>query len=72
MTENEIKTTRKNLITPIVVYIVLFIIAISFNRLGSKRPTPQTVSLFASAFCLTFIIFSWVKLYKFNKFINNN
>ena len=72
MTQNEIKTTRKNLITPIVVYIVLFIVALSFNRFGSKRPTPQSVSLFASAFCLTFIIFSWVKLYKFNTFINNN
>jgi hypothetical protein len=75
MTENEIKKSWRNLITPFIVYIVLFIIAIGLNKFGSKKPTPQTVSLFASVFCLTFMFFYGVKIIKFRKhlkYINNN
>lgn len=67
MTETEIKHTWKNLITPLVIYIVLFMVAVGFNRFGSKRPTPQTVSLFASVFCFTFIVFYALKMIKFKK-----
>ena len=72
MTENEIKKNWKNLITPFIVYIALFIIALGLNRFGSKKPTPQTVSLFASVFCLTFIFFYGVKIIKFKKFLNES
>lgn len=71
MTEKEIKKERKTLIKPLAVYIILFLIAVGFHRYGSKKPTPQTVSFFASAFCLTFTIFYGIKLYKFNKFIKD-
>ncbi|WP_047545803.1 hypothetical protein [Psychroserpens sp. Hel_I_66] len=72
MTENEIKKNWKNLITPFIVYIALFIIALGLNRFGSKKPTPQTVSLFASVFCLTFIFFYGVKIINFKKFLNES
>ncbi len=72
MTEKEIKTTRKNLITPIVVYIILFLVAVSFNIFGSKTSILENVSIFASVYSLTFIIFYGIKLYNFNKFIKNN
>ncbi len=72
MTEREIKQTWRNLITPFIVYVVLCIVAICFNRFGSKQPTPQTVSFFASAFCFTFIVFYAVKMINFKKFLKGS
>ena len=67
MTENELRTTWKKTIIPFIVWIVVLIVSVLFNRLGSKRPTPQTVSLFASVYSLTFTIFYAIKIIKFRK-----
>lgn len=75
MTENDIKKTWKNTITPLIIFAVLLIVSVLYNRLGSKKPVPQTVSLFASVYCLTFTIFYAIKLVKFRTYIkqlNNN
>ncbi|MEH6537547.1 MAG: hypothetical protein V7719_14205 [Psychroserpens sp.] len=69
MTENELKKTWKKTIKPFIIWIVLFIVALLFNKLGSKESTPQTVSLFASAYSLTFIIFYSIKIIKFRKIL---
>ncbi len=75
MTESELKKEWKKTITPLVVFVILLIVSVLFNRLGTKKPTPQTVSLFASVYCLTFTIFYSIKLIKFRSYIkqlNNN
>ena len=75
MTENELKKVWKKTITPFFVFVILLIVSVLFNRLGSKKPTPQTVSLFASVYCLTFTIFYGIKIFTFRKKIkqlNNN
>ena len=69
MTETELKKTWKKTITPFIVFVVLLIISVLYNRLGSKKPTPQTVSLFASVYCFTFTIFYAIKIIKFRNFI---
>jgi hypothetical protein len=70
MTENELKSTWKKLMTPCLVWMVLLIVAVLFNRLGSKNPIPQTVSLFASVYSLTFSIFYSIKIIIFRKKLN--
>ncbi|WP_033957976.1 hypothetical protein [Psychroserpens jangbogonensis] len=75
MTEDELKKTWKKTITPFIVFVVLLIVSVLFNRLGSKKPTPQTVSLFASVYSLTFTIFYAIKIIKFRqtlKHLNEN
>jgi predicted neutral ceramidase superfamily lipid hydrolase len=75
MTETELKKEWKKTITPFVVFVILLIISVLFNRLGSKKPTPQTVSLFASVYSLTFTIFYGIKILLFRKklkLLNNN
>ncbi|MBR9846961.1 MAG: hypothetical protein GYB35_13030 [Algicola sp.] len=75
MTKDELKKTWKNLITPFIVWIIVLVVAVLFNRLGSKKPTPQTVSLFASVYSLTFTIFYGIKIMLFRKQLkqlNNN
>ena len=75
MTNNEVKTTWKRIITPFIIWILLLVVAVLFNRLGSKKPTPQTVSLVASVYSLTFTIFYGIKLVTFRKKLkqlNNN
>jgi len=67
MTESELKNTWKKQITPLVIWIVLLIVSVLFNRLGSKKPIPQTVSLFASVYSLTLTFFYSVKIIKFRK-----
>jgi len=67
MTENELKKTWNRIITPFIVFVILLIISVLYNRLGSKKPTPQTVSLFASVYSLTFTIFYAIKILIFRK-----
>ncbi|MBR9914450.1 MAG: hypothetical protein GYB32_06425 [Algicola sp.] len=69
MTDEERKYLKKELITPVIVWMILFVIALLFNRLGSKKPTPQTVSFFASVFSFTFIVFYGIKWIKFKTHI---
>ncbi len=69
MTESELKKTWKRTITPFIVFVLLLIVSVLFNRLGSKKPTPQTVSLFASVYSLTFTIFYGIKIFRFRKFL---
>ncbi|WGD34286.1 hypothetical protein [Olleya sp. YS] len=56
--------------TPFIIYVIIFIVGVCFNRFGSKKPTPQTVSFFASIYGLVFAFFYAIKLYKFKKSYN--
>ncbi|MFD2541377.1 hypothetical protein ACFSSB_03535 [Lacinutrix gracilariae] len=69
MTEENIKKTWRNLFTPFLIGIVIFIVALLFHRLGSKRPTPQTISLFGCVLGFVFILFSGMKILKFRKYL---
>jgi len=69
MTEENIKKSWKNIITPFVIGLVIFIVSILFHRLGSKRPTPQTLSLFGCVLGIIFMIFSGNKIIKFKKYL---
>ncbi|WP_431134549.1 hypothetical protein [Psychroserpens mesophilus] len=75
MTESELKHAWKKLIIPFVIWIVILIISVLYNRLGSKKPVPQTVSLIASVYSLTLTFFYSVKIITFRKKLkqlNNN
>lgn len=75
MTDTELKKTWKHIITPFIIWILLLVVSVLFNRLGSKKPTPQTVSLFASVYSVTFTIFYGIKIVTFRKKLkqlNNN
>lgn len=67
MTDSELKTTWKKTITPFIIWIIVLMISVLINRLGSKKPTAQTVSLFASVYSLTFTIFYAIKIILFRK-----
>ncbi len=69
MTENELREKWKKTITPFIVFVLLLIVSVLFNRLGSKKPIPQTVSLFASVYSLTFTIFYGIKIIKFRQIL---
>jgi len=69
MTEENIKKTWRNLLTPFLIGIVIFIVALLFHCLGSKRPTPQTISLFGCVLGFVFILFSGMKILKFRKYL---
>ena len=69
MTEENIKKTWRNLFTPFLIGIVIFIVSLLFHRLGSKRPTPQTISLFGCVLGFVFILFSGMKILKFRKYL---
>jgi len=71
MTESELKKTWKKTITPFIVWTVLLIVSVLFNRLGDKKPIPQTVSLFASVYSLTFTIFYAIKIIKFRQILKH-
>jgi uncharacterized membrane protein YdcZ (DUF606 family) len=71
MNADDIKATWKKLITPFVIGLVVFILAILFHNFGSKRPLPQTLSLFGGVFGLVFIVSSVTKMIKFNKYLKS-
>ena len=69
MTEENIKKSWKNLLIPFCIGIIIFLVSLYFNRFGSKRPTPQTISLFGCVLGLIFIIFPGIKMIKFKQFL---
>lgn len=69
MTEENIKKSWRNLITPFLIGLVVFIISILFHYLGSKRPTPQTTSFFGCVLGLVFMVFTGIKMLKFRKYL---
>jgi len=71
MTEENIKKSWRNLLTPFIIGLVVFIVSILFNRLGSKRPTPQTISLFGCVFGIVFMVFPGIKMIKFKKYLKD-
>lgn len=72
MTEDNIKKSWRNLLIPFCIGLVIFLVSIYFNRFGSKRPTPQTISLFGCILGLIFIIFPGIRMIKFKTFLKQN
>ncbi|WP_040282119.1 hypothetical protein [Psychroserpens damuponensis] len=72
MTEENIKKSWRNLLIPICIGIIIFLVALYFNRFGSKRPTPQTISLFGCVLGLIFIIFPGIRMIKFKTFLKQH
>jgi hypothetical protein len=68
MNEENIKKTWRNLLTPFLIGLIVFAISLAFNRFGSKRPIPQTLSLFG----LVFMFFPGRKMLKFKKYLKQN
>jgi len=71
MTKQEIKKTWRDLLTPFCIGLLIFIISVIFNRLGSKRPTPQTLSLFGCILGFVFVFFPGIKILKFRKYLKS-
>lgn len=69
MTESELKNTWKKIIRGFIIWVVLLIISVLYNRLGSKKPIPQTISLIASVYSLTLVFFYSVKIIKFRTYL---
>lgn len=65
MDAETIKKSWRNLLIPFAVGLVIFIGAILFHTYGSKKPTPQTYSLFAAIFGFIFMVSPAIKMFKF-------
>ena len=72
MNQSEIKSTWRKLLLPLLLGLVILITSILFHRLGSKRPGPQTLSMFSGLFGVMLTGFSGFKLYKFKKYLASN
>tara|TARA_Y100000815_G_scaffold117945_1_gene106476 strand:+ start:2161 stop:2388 length:228 start_codon:yes stop_codon:yes gene_type:complete len=71
MTEENIKKSWRNLLIPFIIGLIVFIVSFLFHQLGSKRPTPQTLSLFGCVFGIVFMFFPGMKMLKFRKYLKN-
>jgi len=71
MTEEYIKKSWRNLITPFLIGFVIFMVSILFHFLGSKRPTPQTISFFGCVLGLVFMVFTGIKMLKFRGYLKS-
>ena len=71
MTEETIKKTWRNLLIPFSIGLLVLIVSILLYRLGSKKPLPQTISLFGCVFGVVFMIFPGLKMIKFRKYLKN-
>ena len=69
MTEEHIKKSWRNLLIPFCIGVIIFLVSLYFNQYGSKRPTPQTISLFGCVLGLIFIIFPGIKMIKFRRYL---
>ncbi len=68
MTEENI---RKNLRIQFIIGLVIFILSILFHRLGSKKPTPQTISFFGCILGIVFMVFTGSQMLKFKKYLKD-
>lgn len=71
MNQEEIKKTWTNLMIPLIIGLIILVTAILFHQLGSKRPTPQSISLFGCLFGVIFIIAPLNKIIKFKKYLDS-
>jgi hypothetical protein len=71
MIEEYIKKSWRNLITPFLIGFVIFILSLLFHYLGSKRPTPQTISFFGCVLGLVFMVFTGIKMLKFRRYLES-
>lgn len=71
MNNKQINQSWKNLLIPFIIGLIVFIVSLLFHRFGSKRSTPQTISLFGCVFGLVFIIIPLIRMIKFKKYLNN-
>lgn len=71
MEEKEIKLIWKNLLTPFIIGLVIFIFGILYNEFGSKKTWPQTLSIFAIFVGLVLIIILGYKMFQFSKYLKN-
>jgi hypothetical protein len=69
MTDDNIKKSWRNLVIPFCIGLVILFASLYANRFGSKRPTPQTISLFGCVLGLIFIIFPGIKMIKFRNYL---
>ncbi len=67
MNENQIKQTWRRLIVSFLLGATILLVAILFHSLGSKRPTPQALSLFVGVLGLVLILVSATKMRAFHK-----
>ncbi len=72
MKQEEIKKTRKDLFIHFFIGVGIFITAILFHRLGSKRSTPQTLWFFVGVLGSILTVYAGNRLLKFYKFLKNN
>ena len=72
MTEENIKKSWRNLLTPFIIGLIVLIVSIAFNRLGSKKPIPQTISLFGCVFGIVFMVIPAMQMMKFRKYLKNH
>ena len=70
MTEENIKKSKKNLLMPIGIGVIILIISQVIYNFGSR--SIYMLGFYGSILGLTFIVFSGLKLYKFNKHIKDN
>jgi fucose 4-O-acetylase-like acetyltransferase len=69
MNEESIKKSWRNLLIPFLIGLTVFTISLVLNQFGSKRPTPQTLSLFGCVLGLVFMFFPGIKMLKFKKYL---
>jgi len=71
MDEREIRKSWRKLIIPFVSGLIILITAILFHRLGSKRPGPQTLWIFAGVLGAIFTLFPGIKMIKFRQYLKD-
>ena len=71
MTEENIRKSWRNLLTPFIIGVIVLIISILFHQLGSKKAIPQTISFFGCVFGIVFIVSPGYKMIKFKKHLKN-
>lgn len=54
---------------PFVIGLIVLTSSVLFHRLGSKRPGPQTLWLFAGIFGAVFTLFPGIKMIKFRQYL---
>ena len=72
MDKEQIKKTWMRLLVPLILGFIILLTGIIWNRLGSKRPDPQTYSFFLSLLGAVLAITAGLKVVKFKKYLKDN
>lgn len=71
MTEQKINKTWRQLVIPFIIGIALIISGILWHTYGSKKPNPQTLSLFVCVAGVILCLATGVKMIKFKKYLSD-